>query len=134
MKTNYERVREFTELMKQPLDVPFEESLLEFRKSLVSEETYEMLLEADILINEGCNGEHSHNAKVNLLKELTDILYVVYGFAAAFGIDIDEAFKRVHESNMSKLVDGKPIKNEHGKVMKGPNYKKPVLVDLIPSP
>ncbi len=59
---------------------------------------------------------------------LTDILYVTYGAGHAFGINLDECFKEVQKSNMSKLGnDGKPIYNEHGKVMKGPNYFKPNL-------
>jgi len=59
---------------------------------------------------------------------LTDILYVTYGAGHAFGIDLDECFNEVQKSNMSKLgADGKPIYNESGKVMKGPNYFKPDL-------
>ena len=59
---------------------------------------------------------------------LTDILYVTYGAGHAFGINLDECFEEVQKSNMSKLGnDGKPIYNEHGKVMKGPNYFKPNL-------
>ena len=59
---------------------------------------------------------------------LTDILYVTYGAGHAFGIDLDKCFDEVQNSNMSKLgKDGKPIYNEFGKVMKGPNYFKPNL-------
>ena len=59
---------------------------------------------------------------------LTDILYVTYGAGHAFGIDLDKCFNEVQKSNMSKLdSDGKPIYNEDGKVMKGPNYFKPDL-------
>ena len=59
---------------------------------------------------------------------LTDILYVAYGAGHAFGIDLDRCFEEVQNSNMSKLgVDGKPIYNEDGKVMKGPKYFKPDL-------
>ena len=59
---------------------------------------------------------------------LTDILYVTYGAGHAFGIDLDKCFDEVQNSNMSKLgKDGKPIYNENGKVMKGPNYFKPNL-------
>ena len=59
---------------------------------------------------------------------LTDILYVTYGAGHAFGINLDQCFEEVQKSNMSKLGnDGKPIYNEHGKVMKGPNYFKPDL-------
>ena len=67
----------------------------------------------------------------NLLEvadALTDILYVTYGAGHAFGIDLDKCFEEVQNSNMSKLgKDGKPIYNEAGKVMKGPNYIKPDL-------
>ena len=63
---------------------------------------------------------------------LTDILYVTYGAGHAFGINLDKCFEEVQNSNMSKLDDnGKPIYNEHGKVMKGPNYFKPDLTKFI---
>ena len=63
---------------------------------------------------------------------LTDILYVTYGAGHAFGINLDKCFDEVQKSNMSKLNnDGKPIKNEFGKVMKGPNYFKPDLNKFI---
>ena len=63
---------------------------------------------------------------------LTDILYVTYGAGHAFGINLDKCFEEVQNSNMSKLDDnGKPIYNEHGKVMTGPNYFKPELTKFI---
>jgi len=63
---------------------------------------------------------------------LTDLLYVVYGAGHAFGIDLDECFLEVHDSNMSKLgEDGRPIYREDGKVMKGPNYFSPNLRAII---
>ena len=63
---------------------------------------------------------------------LTDILYVTYGAGHAFGINLDKCFEEVQKSNMSKLgSDGKPIYNEKGKVMKGPNYYKPDLNKFI---
>ena len=63
---------------------------------------------------------------------LTDILYVTYGAGHAFGIDLDKCFDEVQNSNMSKLDDnGKPIYNESGKVMKGPNYFKPDLSKFV---
>ena len=63
---------------------------------------------------------------------LTDILYVTYGAGHAFGIDLDKCFEEVQNSNMSKLDEnGKPIYNEHGKVMKGPNYFKPDLSKFV---
>ena len=66
------------------------------------------------------------------LKELADLVYVCYQFAASQEWDLDEAMQRVHESNMSKLdANGRPIYRPDGKVMKGPNYKEPYLLDLI---
>ena len=63
---------------------------------------------------------------------LTDILYVTYGAGHAFGINLDKCFEEVQNSNMSKLgSDGKPIYNEHGKVMKGPDYFKPDLNKFV---
>ena len=63
---------------------------------------------------------------------LTDILYVTYGAGHAFGIDLDKCFDEVQNSNMSKLDEnGKPIYNEYGKVMKGPNYFKPNLTKFV---
>ncbi len=69
---------------------------------------------------------------VEVADALTDILYVAYGAGHAFGIDLDKCFKEVQDSNMSKLgEDGKPIYNEHGKVMKGPKYFKPDLSKFL---
>ena len=63
---------------------------------------------------------------------LTDILYVTYGAGHAFGINLDKCFEEIQNSNMSKLDEsGKPIYNEHGKVMKGPNYFKPDLSKFV---
>ena len=63
---------------------------------------------------------------------LTDLLYVTYGAGHAFGINLDDCFNEVQNSNMSKLgIDGKPIYNEAGKVMKGPNYFKPDLSKFV---
>ena len=63
---------------------------------------------------------------------LTDILYVTYGAGLAYGIDLDKCFKEVQRANMSKLgSDGKPIYNEKGKVMKGPNYSEPNLKQFV---
>tara|TARA_B100000029_G_C17497173_1_gene931367 strand:- start:998 stop:1369 length:372 start_codon:yes stop_codon:yes gene_type:complete len=81
-------------------------------------------------------GEFEEALKKKSLKEvadsLTDILYVTYGAGHAFGIDLDKCFDEVQRSNMSKLgEDGKPIYNEHGKVMKGPKYFEPNLKKFI---
>ena len=69
---------------------------------------------------------------IEVADALTDLLYVVYGAGHAFGIDLDKCFCEVQRSNMSKLdTDGKPIYNENGKVMKGPNYSKPNLKQFL---
>jgi predicted HAD superfamily Cof-like phosphohydrolase len=80
--------------------------------------------------------EFKEAIKNNDLKEavdaLTDILYVTYGAGHAFGVNLDKCFDEVQRSNMSKLgMDGKPIYNDKGKVMKGPNYFKPNLNKFV---
>ena len=87
------------------------------------------------LIKEELN-ELEQAMKTKNLKEvadaLTDILYVTYGAGCAYGIDLDKCFKEVQRANMSKLgKDGKPIYNEIGKVMKGPNYIGPNLKQFV---
>lgn len=73
-----------------------------------------------------CNREQLND----IAKELSDLLYVTYGTGVSFGIDCDEIFRKVHESNLSKLgEDMKPIRREDGKVLKGPNYK-PANIDV----
>lgn len=69
---------------------------------------------------------------VEIADALTDLLYVVYGAGHAFGIDLDECFLEVHESNMSKLGEGgRPIYREDGKVLKGPDYFPPNLKEIL---
>ena len=121
--TPLDMVREFSEVMGLPLDQPsqfdkgYDTDLEGLRYSLVLEEFNEF------------EGAHS---KENLLKELADLVYVVYGYAATYGLNLDEAFRRVHESNMSKLDDnGEPVRRADGKVLKGPNYKEADLSDLV---
>ena len=73
-----------------------------------------------------------NNDLLEVADALTDILYVTYGAGHAFGINLDKCFEEVQNSNMSKLGDdGKPIFNENGKVMKGPNYFKPDLSKFV---
>ena len=73
-----------------------------------------------------------HKDLLEVADALTDILYVTYGAGHAFGINLDKCFNEVQKSNMSKLDEnGKPIYNESGKVMKGPNYFKPNLDKFI---
>ena len=74
----------------------------------------------------------NENDILEVADALTDILYVTYGAGHAFGINLDKCFDEVQKSNMSKLdKDGKPIYNEHGKVMKGPKYFKPNLSKFL---
>ena len=74
----------------------------------------------------------TNNDLLEVADALTDLLYVTYGAGHAFGIDLDKCFNEIQNSNMSKLgKDGKPIYNEKGKVMKGPNYFKPDLSKFI---
>ena len=119
--TKTQKVRQFTRAMGQPLDVEPTPDLAMLRQSLILEEAKEV--SAELL--------RPQIDKAALTKELSDLLYVVYGTALAFGLPLDPAFNRVHESNMSKLVDGKPLYREDGKVLKGPNYQPPVLDDLF---
>lgn len=135
---------EFITAMEQPKGVDISEGeqggVLSMRLCLIREETEEVedavCLLADKVFNAELLGidmtEEIKAAKAALLKELCDLQYVLSGFAVTFGLPLDEAFKRVHESNMSKLgPDGKPVYREDGKVLKGPNYKKPDLSDLV---
>ena len=82
-------------------------------------------------LNELKEAMETKNLK-EIADALTDILYVTYGAGCAYGINLDECFKEVQRANMSKLgKDGKPIFNEHGKVMKGPKYFQPNLGKFI---
>ncbi len=96
------------------------------QKNLITEE-FKEFLEA-----EGMLFRSNPQFPQECLKELADLVYVCYQYAANMGWDLDEALHRVHESNMSKLDEyGKPIYREDGKVLKGPNYKPPNLEDLV---
>jgi NTP pyrophosphatase (non-canonical NTP hydrolase) len=75
---------------------------------------------------------YSWHLRIHLLKELADLVYVCFQMAEAFGWDLGEACLRVHNSNLSKLgLDGQPIRDQGGKVLKGPNYQEPDLSDLV---
>ena len=121
--TNFNSVKKFMEVFGQEVKTKAEfpsEKIIKLRYNLIKEEL----------------DEFEEALKDRNLKEvadaLTDILYVTYGAGHAFGIDLDKCFDEVQRSNMSKLdEDGKPIYNEHGKVMKGPNYFKPDLTKFI---
>ena len=117
--TNFKSVKKFMETfgqeIKEKASFP-DDKITSLRYDLIKEELGELKM--------------AMNKKD--LKEvadaLTDILYVTYGAGHAFGIDLDKCFEEVQNSNMSKLgSDGKPIYNDKGKVMKGPNYFKPDL-------
>ena len=121
--TNFEKVGIFMKTFGQELKTKSElstEKINKLRISLIEEELEELKLAI----------------KENNIKEvadaLTDILYVTYGAGHAFGINLDKCFEEVQNSNMSKLGDdGKPIYNEQGKVMKGPNYFEPDLNKFV---
>ena len=121
--TNFEKVKEFMTTFGQEVKNKSEfpnVKIVELRKKLIEEEFNEL----KDAIND--------NDIVEVADALTDILVVTYGAGAAFGIDLDKCFDEVQRSNMSKLgKDGKPIYNEFGKVMKGPDYFKPDLSKFI---
>ena len=106
--------------------------MLKLRQKLINEEAQELNIELDTLIRETENGgKPLAETVVRMYKELADLQYVLSGMVVSLGIPMEEVFDRVHQSNMSKLVDGKPLKRADGKFLKGPNYKKPVLDDLV---
>ncbi|MAJ23147.1 MAG: phosphoribosyl-ATP diphosphatase [Candidatus Pelagibacter sp. TMED64] len=121
--SNFESVRKFMETFGQKVrtkpEIP-DEKTMQLRLDLIQEELDEL----------------KEAMKQKNLKEiadaLTDILYVTYGAGFAYGINLDKCFKEVQRSNMSKLgEDGKPIFNDKGKVMKGPNYSEPNLKQFV---
>ena len=121
--TNFERVKKFMETfgqeIKQKASFP-SNKITSLRYNLIREELEELKVALD-------------NKDIKEVADaLTDILYVTYGAGHAFGINLDKCFEEVQNSNMSKLgSDGKPIYNENGKVMKGPNYFKPNLNKFV---
>ena len=121
--TNFESVKKFMETfgqeIKEKAGFP-DEKISSLRYDLINEELDELK-------------EAMDNKDIKEVADaLTDILYVTYGAGHAFGINLDKCFKEVQNSNMSKLgEDGKPIYNDKGKVMKGPNYFKPDLGKFV---
>ncbi len=117
--SNFQKVKAFMKTfgqeIKEKAGFP-NEKIIKLRYDLIKEELEELkeaIEQKDI---------------IEIADALTDILYVTYGAGHAFGINLDKCFNEVQESNMSKLgEDQKPIYNENGKVMKGPNYFKPNL-------
>lgn len=118
-------VEVFHKLFNQPVSQTPTTEVVQLRVNLIEEETKEVVDELYKLKASLIRKEDFREHEVALLKELCDLLYVVYGTAVAFGYDIDGAFEEVHRSNMSKLgVDGKPVRRDDGKALKGPNYFK----------
>ena len=127
---------EFMTAMEQPVSQGWEDlEGIKLGLKLIEEETEEFREAVEnIFENTECGeGEDVLNdSREDLAKELADILYVCYWTAAKIGIDVNEAFRRVHASNMSKLgPDGKPVKREDGKVLKGPHYHAPDLSRVV---
>lgn len=123
MTSNFEKVKEFMLAFGQQVlsttEIPDLQILL-MRLALNKEEQDELAEAVD------------KKDIVAIADALTDILYVTYGFGHALGINLDKCFEEVHNSNMSKLgEDGKPLYRDDGKVLKGPNYKPPNLVDIL---
>ena len=121
--TNFELVEDFMEAMGQDVNVvptfP-EEDIQRLRLDLIEEELDELHYAID------------NKDIVEIADALGDLLYVVYGAGHAFGIDLDECFKEIHASNMSKLgPDGKPIKREDGKVLKPDTFFPPDLKSIL---
>ena len=121
--TNFDKVGEFMKTFGQEVKnkPSFSNNKInELRVSLIQEELDEL--------KEAMNNKDL----LEVADALTDLLYVTYGAGHAFGIDLDKCFDEVQNSNMSKLDEnGKPIYNEFGKVMKGPNYFKPDLSKFV---
>ena len=121
--SNFENVKKFMKTFGQ---------IVETKPQFPNEKTTQLRLD---LIKEELNelNQAIESKDLNEVADaLTDILYVTYGAGCAFGIDLDKCFKEVQRANMSKLgEDGKPIFNDKGKVMKGPNYSAPNLKQFI---
>ena len=112
----------FRQAMEQPVATA-DEFVHELQHSLICEEYAEFCDEYEAELDGG--------SLENQLKELADLVFVCYQYAAARGWNLDAAMHRVFHSNMSKLVDGKPLRRDDGKIMKGPNYEPPILEDLL---
>jgi len=121
------KVREFHEKMELAVDQPFSKELLEFRMKLIFEEVQE-LAEVGMTLETNSNETERRVLMQDFLKEMCDVIYVIKGTAVSFGMDLDKAYDLVHKSNMSKFPF---TKDDSGKVMKGKNYKPPVLEECI---
>jgi predicted HAD superfamily Cof-like phosphohydrolase len=138
-KTNKDQLSllvDFMTAMGQPVSQGWEDlEGIKLGLKLIEEETEEFRETVENLFENTEWGEGEdvlNDSREDLAKELVDILYVCHWTAAKIGIDTNEAFRRVHASNMSKLgPDGKPVKREDGKVLKGPGYHAPDLSDIV---
>lgn len=127
-----EQVLECHKAMEVAIGEPYSVDLLRLRQRLLREEMNELDVEINSLIAElEQSGTTQKNTRARMMKELADLQYVLSGMVVALGLPMQEAFRRVHQSNMSKLVNGRPLKREDGKFLKGPNYKPPFLDDLM---
>jgi predicted HAD superfamily Cof-like phosphohydrolase len=132
MQTNFQKVGEFMRCMRQDVKTSpvstVENKLVHLRMDLIKEESEELEEEFISILKTNDNPPKLRN----LAKELTDLLYVVYGAGHAFGIDLDKCFEEVHNSNLSKLGnDGRPVYRDDGKVVKGPNYMAPDMRKIV---
>ena len=123
MKSNLEQANEFRNAFGVKNTKTLKARTLQ--RNLIAEEFKEFLEAEGMLFRE------SLALHEEALKELSDLVYVCYQYAANMGWDLDESYRRVHESNMSKLENGHPKYREDGKVLKGKNYKPPHLDDLV---
>lgn len=128
-------VREFHRAYGQPhptVPTPPDEQLIRLRLRLLKEEMKEV--EQDLIaLTQAKTLPEQLDGLTRLLKELCDLRYVTEGAAVAFGLDIDAAYAEVHRSNMSKLgADGRPIYDEGGKVLKGPDYSPADMTKIVP--
>lgn len=103
--------------------------LINLCQDLINEESYEA---DDELWHLAKFGDSEPEHLRHLAKELADLVYVAFYAAEALGIPLEKVFREVHGSNMSKLgQDGKPVRREDGKILKGPNYREPDLAKLV---
>lgn len=105
------------------------------RLRLIDEEYQEVRSELTNILEKQRYGHEIGGAQqrlADLAKELSDLIYVIYGCALEFGLPLNEAFAEVHRSNMSKLgEDGKPIRREDGKILKGPHYREADILGIL---
>ena len=125
IQTLQTRLNDFHKAFNHPRDVVYErvsiDKIKSLRIKLIREEFKEVM-----------SAIQAKKDKDSVLKELCDLVYVCVGFADTFGWNLDEAFIRVHNSNMSKLdKDDKPIYRDDGKILKSAQYKEPNLEDLV---